>query len=127
MTLAYMLNMGEDELICDLAETYGILNYEELSPSLVATLSVGLRDNSRIKMKITGHKLSLEQMLMSLMVDNLQFIAWSKTKSATKNQNKPESVFRRLMDMDDSKNKDELMSFETPEEFDAYMESRRKG
>lgn len=80
MTLAHLLKEGEDEIICDLAETYNIYDYKGMSPSLVATLVLGLNDNSRIKRKITGSKISLDQMLYALMVDNLQYLAWTKTK-----------------------------------------------
>lgn len=117
--------MGEDEIICDLAETYGIYDYKGLSPNLVATLVLGLSDDSRIKRKISGNKLSIDQMLLALMVDNLQFIAWSKTKAAAKNNNRPESLFKKLTGYDE-KSKDELMSFTTPEEYEAYMQKKRK-
>ena len=75
---------------------------------------------------MTGTKLSLEQMLMSMMVDNLQFLSWSKTKSAQKGHGKPESIFKKLMG-DDGKKKDELLSFETPAEYEQYMQQKREG
>lgn len=117
--------MGEDEIVCDLAETYNILNYRELSPELVATLVLGLREDSRIKKKINNQNITLDQMLMALAVDNLQFLAWSKTKSAQKNQNRPDSLYKKLMGLDKKEN-DELMSFETPEEFEEYMKQKRE-
>lgn len=120
-----MLSMGEDDLICDLAETYGILNYRELSPYLVATLSLGLSDNSRIKKKMSGQELSLQEMLLALTVDNLQILNWTKTKDAQHNKNKPKSLFKKLMHLDDE-NKDELLAFETPEEYEAYMQRFNK-
>lgn len=119
-----MIHIGEAELICDLAETYGILNYRELSPDLVATLSCGLRDNSRIKMKISGQKLTIDQMLSALMVDSLQFLSWTKTKQAQKGQNKPESIFSKLMGMD--KPHDELMSFSDVEEFEQWLNCKNE-
>lgn len=119
------MNDCEDEIICDLAQTYRILNYRELSPSLVATLVLGLDENSRTKKKISGHKLTFEQMLMALIIDNLQFIAWTKTKAAQKGQGKPEGLFNKLMGFD-KKEKEELNSFETPEEFELWMAQKRK-
>lgn len=118
------MKLGEDEIICDLAETYHILNYRELSPSLVATLVFGLRDDSRIKMKISENKLTLDEMLLTLMVDNLNFLAWTKTKDSQKNRNRPSSLFKRLMNLE-QKQKDELMSFSTPEEYQAYIDKKR--
>lgn len=116
--------MGEDEIICDLAETYKILNYRELSPYLVSTLVLGLNDDSRIKRKLSDSKLSLTEMLLALICDALHFLAWTKTKSAQKNQNRPESIFKKLMGKE-NKVKDSLMSFATVEEYKAYIESKR--
>lgn len=115
-----MLKVGKDELICDLAETYGIINYEGLSPSLVAILSCGLNNDSRIKRKISGQKYGLDSLLNALVLDGINFLCWTKTKDAQKGRNKPKSVFDKLME-EDSEKENELMSFETPEEFEAYM------
>ncbi len=120
-----MLNVGEDELTCDLAETYHVLNWRELPLSLAATLSVGLRDDSRIKKKISGVKLSLSEMLGALTTDILNLILWTKTKDGQKNRNKPKSLFKKLMDLDKEK-KDELMSFSTPEEFEEWRSRKMK-
>lgn len=109
-------------MICDLAETYHILNYRELSPQLVATLVLGLGDNSRVRRYFSKTKVTLEQILMAIMADNLQFIAWSKTKHK---KNKPKSILKKLIDLDEQK--EELESFETPEEFEEYMRNIKNG
>lgn len=93
----------------------------------MATLVLGLGDNSRVKRKITGNKLTIEQMLIALMVDNLQFISWTKTKSAQKGHNMPESVFNKLMGFDKKNTKDELNSFSSPEEYEAWRTQKMKG
>lgn len=49
-----MLSAGRSELICDLAETYHVLDMWALPVPLLATLASGLRDHSRIKMKMAG-------------------------------------------------------------------------
>ena len=105
-------------MICDLAETYHILNYKELSPSLVATLSFGLRDNSRVKMKLSNSKITLEQMLLARMTDELTFQSWSKTKDGQKNRNRPDSILKSLLE----EKKDETVSFSTPEDFNEAWE-----
>lgn len=46
-----MINTDESAVICDLAETYSIFDYKSLPVLTVATFCVGLRENSRIKMK----------------------------------------------------------------------------
>ena len=43
-----MMAVNRDALICDLAETYGILDCQALPALLLATLSCGLRADSRI-------------------------------------------------------------------------------
>lgn len=48
ITLASMMNISEDALICDLAETYHIYDMRSLPLRTVATLSAGLREDSRI-------------------------------------------------------------------------------
>ena len=58
-----MIEFDEDALICDLAETYHIFDYRSLPVQLVATLSVGLRDNSRIKMRAAGIPASKETIM----------------------------------------------------------------
>ena len=50
MILASMINLSEYALICDFAETYHIFDYRSLPVKLAATLSAGLRDDSRSKM-----------------------------------------------------------------------------
>lgn len=107
-------------MICDLAETYHILNYKELSPNLVATLLIGLRDNSRVKMKVNDTKLTIDQMMMAMVVDNLQFLSWTKTKDARHGKYKQKSILKTLMG-EYEKQKDDLISFETVEEYEEYM------
>ena len=54
MILAGMLKTDEDALICDLAETYHIYDWQSYPLGLIATLAAGLRDDSRIKMRLAG-------------------------------------------------------------------------
>lgn len=118
-----MLNVGEDELTCDLAETYHILNWRELSPSLVATLSCGLSDSSRIKRKISGMKITFDQMLLAILVDGVNGLLWQRSKDGAKNRNRPESLFKKLTGQD--KEKDELEVFESIEDFERWYKSKR--
>lgn len=121
-----MIAKGEDELICDLAETYNILNYKELQPSLVATLSIGLSDDSRIKRKLAGQKLTFNQLINTLMLDDLNLNLWTKTKDATKGRNKPKSLYKMLMGLDKEK-KEELRVFGSAEEYEAWRKTIQDG
>lgn len=106
-------------MICDLAETYHIYDFTGLSPDLVATFVVGLRDNSRVKMKMTETKLTVEQILLAIIADCLQFIAWTKTKESRKGKYKQKSILKTLQGTE--KKKDDLISFASVEEFESYM------
>lgn len=87
-----MVRTDEEALICDLAETYHIYDYKTLPAMLVASLAVGLRDDSRIKMKLSGAKAPTEIILLASMVDKLNLLVWAKTKDAEKGRNRPKSL-----------------------------------
>ena len=114
-----MLSVCEDELICDLAETYGIYDYTALPPSTVAVLAVGLRENSRVKMKLSGQKLTIEQGLMALILDSLNINTWNRRGKGKK----PKSIFKQLAD---ERPRDELKKFATTEAFDEWL-ARKQG
>lgn len=71
MSLAGIIHLAENELICDLAEIYGIYDYRQLPVKTVAVLAAGLGDKSRIKKKITGVKLDIELQLLAVIADRL--------------------------------------------------------
>lgn len=73
---------------------------------------MGLRDDSRVKMKVSGGKITLQNALMARMVDELAFISWTKTKDGSKNRNHPTSVLKAL-----TEEKEEVHAYLTPEEF----------
>ena len=104
-------------MICDLAETYGILDYKGLSLQLVATLVLGLRDNSRVKMKLSGTRIDIQTALLASACDELSFLSWSKTKDAQKNRNKPKSRLQALMG--EPKKNSDVVSFDTADEWEA--------
>ena len=91
-----MIKKDEDALICDFAETYNIYDYKSLPLKMVGSLALGLRDNSRIKMAMTGSQASSEVMLMAAMVDRLSLLVWMKTKDAEKGKNKPKSILESM-------------------------------
>lgn len=130
-----MINLGEDELICDLAETYNLFipsftseklidtQGRELLPSLVATLACGLSGDSRIKRKISKRTLDLNETLLAIIADRLGIIAWQRSKDGYKNRNRPKSIFEMLVGQD--KKKDELEIFESQESFDEWYKRTR--
>lgn len=108
-----MIATDEMSLMCDLAETYHIYDYKSLPLSKVATFSVGLRENSRIKMKMSNMKYSLETVLLAAMVDRLSILIWAKTEDGVRGTNKPISIVDKLLD-----EKEDIVGFDTPTEFE---------
>ena len=114
-----MIACDEEALICDLAETYGIFDYRALPLKLVATLSVGLRENSRIKMKLSGVKTTTDTMLLASAVDRLSMLVWAKTEDGQNNVNRPKSILAILTGNEEES---DVVAFETVEEFEAERE-----
>lgn len=110
-----MISTDKDALICDLAETYGILNYRALPVELLAVLSIGLREDSRIKMKLSGAKVLPDILLLAEAVDRLGLLFWSKTVDGQKGINQPKSIVSMLTG---EKQESNIMSFDTSEDFD---------
>lgn len=110
-----MIATDEDALICDLAETYNIFDYKSLPLHQVAIFCVGLRENSRIKQKISGNKHSIETLLLASTVDYLALIFWSKTKDGQQGINRPKSVVTQLLEVMEET---DTMVFDTAEEFE---------
>ena len=87
-----MIKADEDALACDFAETYHIYDYRRLPVILVASLAVGLRSDSRIKIKLSGSKVSPEMMMMAAMIDRLTVLVWMQTKDGQHGRNQPKPV-----------------------------------
>lgn len=93
-----MIANDEDALICDLAETYHIYDYRSLPVEMVATFSCGLREDSRIKLKMSGIRFDLRTQVLISIFDKLNWIGWTKTKDATKGKGAPESLLAQLLE-----------------------------
>lgn len=104
----------EDELICDFAETYHILDYRSLPPALVAKLAAGLREDSRVKARLSGYQVTLDVILDALQVDYLAMLSWFQSEDGNKGRNRPESVYKLITERDKPK---EYVGFSSAEEF----------
>lgn len=83
-------------MICDLAETYGILDYRALPPRTVATLAAGLRDNSRIKMRASNETVDHDTMLLAAILDGVNTLAWMLSEDGRRGRNRPKSVVAEI-------------------------------
>lgn len=108
-----MVTLDEDALTCDFAETYRIYDFRSLPCRLAAVLACGLRDDSRIKLKMAGQRVSTNTLINAASVDALNWLVWSKTEDAKRKRNRPKSVLQMLLD-----EKSEIMTFNTADEFE---------
>lgn len=115
-----MIRADEDALICDLAETYHIYDYRAFPVKLIATLAAGLRDDSRIKMRLAGSRVRPSFLLSAMAVDALNILVWQQTEDGHKGRNAPERIARILLG--EGEEKKNIAAFDSPEDF----ERRRK-
>lgn len=112
-----MLQVDEEALICDLAETYNIYRMKDFSPAEIATFAKGLRENSRIKLLINDEKISLETTLQASIVDRLSLLVWLNSSDGAEGINKPDSILKLLRN--ETEKSSDTCSYETIEEYEA--------
>lgn len=109
----------EQALICDLAETYQIYDWRSKPVRLIATLTAGLKPDSRIMMRLSGLSVSPEMYLLASILDGVNWLVWSKTEDGEKNRNRPKSMVAMLTKDDE---KPDVQTFRTGEEFERARE-----
>ena len=112
-----MLSNYPDALTCDMAETYGIFDIKRVPVKLLATLAVGLRDDSRVKRAASNTTCSDEIILLASIADSLRWIVWSKTEDGANNRNRPASIMSYYTKSTKQENESDFESFESPDEF----------
>lgn len=117
-----MIKLDEEALICDLAETYQIYDYKQLPLSKVAVFSCGLRENSRIKMKLAQQVVPFETLILASILDKLSVLLWTKTKDAEKGKNMPQMIMDELIPHVQKIKQMDTSIFDSSEDF----EQRRK-
>ncbi len=113
-----MLATDRDALVCDLAETYGIYDMRVLPVTTLAALAAGLREDSRIKLKLSGARVGPDTLLLAAIADRLSLLVWSRTEDAQKNRNRPASIVDALTGKQQAQSGD-AMVFDSPEAFEA--------
>lgn len=111
-----------DEFTCDMAETYGIFDVKRVPVSLLATLAVGLRDNSRVKRAISGTKYDDTTLLLACIADRIRWLQWSKTTDAAEGINNPGTpILDYYLGRKSQEPEKDFMVFDSPEDFWAEM------
>ena len=119
MSLALIVAECEDEMICDMAETYHVLDWRALRPSLAATLAIGLPESSRVMRKLRGDGMGLDTMLHAAILDQLRISNWLQTKDGLEGKNRPRSVLDALT----GKPKKREVRYMDPTEFEARRQA----
>jgi len=114
-----MIRLDEDALICDLAETYHIYDYRSLPLRLVATLSAGLRDDSRIKLKASDTNVGMDTIILAAIADNLTMLRMGFGKKD--NRQKP-FLFTEAIQ---GEKREKVKAFRSAEEFEATLKRIR--
>ncbi len=115
-----MLARCREELVCDLAETYHVLDPFALPARRLAVLACGLRGDSRVVMKLTGRRAPERDLLLAAALDRLSLLVWAKTKDAVKGRNRPDSVLSLYLGEERAKEK---YSLDSAEAFEAFRAS----
>lgn len=100
-----MLETDEDALLCDLAETYGIYDMAGVPIGTLAVLASGLREDSRIRMKMAGQAAELKTAILAGIFDRLGAMMGYKGTPISET-------------LTPKKKEDDVMTFRTPEEFE---------
>lgn len=111
-----MITADEEALICDFAETYGIYDYRKLPLKTAAILASGLRDNSRIKIKLSGLNAAPETILNAAIADRIGMLVWMQSKDGAKNRNRPASILDKILNPE--KKKEDVTTFATGQDFE---------
>ncbi|WP_448861695.1 DUF5361 domain-containing protein [Dorea sp.] len=111
-----MMNIDKNALLCDLAETYHIYDYRSLPLHMVGIFACGLREDSRIMMKVMGVKVNTIQTLLALIADNTRLIAWLQSSDGEKGINRPKLLLAMMSEEKYSENN--IETFENGQQFD---------
>lgn len=89
----------EDALICDLAETYGILTpWRSMPLKLTATLAAGLADTSRSNRALFGDVALNQEKLLAIIADGVHTLIWALGRGDA--GNRPPSIYSAMIQDD---------------------------
>lgn len=113
-----MYAADRDALICDMAETYHILDIHAIPVPLLAILASGLRDNSRIKAVMSGRKLVPPEYEIALIHDILAHVF---------NNGQTDPFLLSGIVLGEGKKETDSRGFDTKEEYESYRKKVIEG
>ena len=122
-----MLDLDEEALICDLAETYGIYDYKSMPLRLISTLASGLRADSRIMLRISKdpEPRDVEVTILGAIADRLAYISYILLKAMKADPEVPVPIIKAILEMDKKQSNEEVLKFNTSEELDRELKRLR--
>ena len=122
-----MLDLDEEALICDLAETYGIYDYKSMPLRLISTLASGLRADSRIMLRISKdpEPRDVEVTILGAIADRLASISYILLKAMKADPEVPVPIIKAILEMDKKQSNEEVLKFNTSEELDRELKRLR--
>lgn len=121
-----MIELNEDALICDLAETYHVYDYKQLPAQTVAVFAYGLKDDSRIKQLLSDQVAPVDRVLLAGIVDRLSMLLWIQSKDGQKGVNRPVALTDFFIKKEKEDTRD-FMTFESPEDYENYRRQLFEG
>ena len=120
-----MISLDKDALICDLAETYHVMEWETIPARKLATLACGLRQNSRIIMKMSGIRIDPTLFLITSIADAANLLVWLNTKAAVEGRDRPKSILKAMLG--EAEEEKTGFGFETAEEYENWRKQMMEG
>lgn len=111
-----MAAADEDALYCDIAETYHVFDWGALPVDVLARLASGLRENSRIRMKMNGLNVQTDTMLLASIADSTSLLTWFNSEAGRKGEGRPPSMVDAILGA--KKKEGEALAFDSPEDFE---------
>ena len=116
-----MIAAGEEELFCDLAETYHVIGFDSYPVGVIATLAAGLGEGSRIMQKLMGVTYPPLALVAAHIADDLKLFRYSFLD--TKKAPEPYLFLEHIQ-----KQVQETTGFSTPQEFiDNWNKNNERG
>lgn len=103
-------------MTCDMAEYYHILDWEELPVQKLAALVSGLPPYSRSKKQMSGQEYDNQTLLMAMLLDGVNTIAWMMSEDGHAGKNRPKSIYQNLVGNEPEK---EIQAYLSAEDFEA--------
>lgn len=98
-----------------------MLDYRALPASILAVLAAGLREDSRSKMNLSGHKTTRTEMLLAAAVDGLNRITWLLSGVCPHEGDRPKSILRAIL-REGEEGKGDAVAFDSPEAYEDEWE-----